>query len=88
MRVLHPLYQSFGLVRWRIFGPEAGEEFSIFDKFRYEGATGNLGMICGFGTKAANEQWFGVVFARTADRDRGFGDTELDFLRAILPSST
>ena len=125
MRVLHPLYQGFGLVwrrgvdgveeeiysaanatadawerstlkvmvddgepelRRRILGPEAGEEFPILENFRQEGATDYFGIICGYAIETANEQRFGVVFTWTTDREGGFRDAELEYLRNITPT--
>lgn len=73
-------------LRRRILGPEAGEEFPILENFRQEGATDYFGMICGYAIESANEERFGVVFTWTTDRDSGFSDAELDFLREILPA--
>lgn len=127
IRVLHPLYQGFGLV-WRrgvdgveeeiytaanstadvwqhstlkvmvddgepelcrrIHVPEPGEEFPILENFCQEGATDYFGMICDFAIEAANEQRLGVVFTWTPGRDSGFGDIELDFPTATLPTLT
>ncbi len=73
-------------LRRRILGLEAGEEIPILKNFRQEGATDYFGMVCGYAIENANEQRFGVVFTWTTDRESGFRDAELDYLRSILPT--
>ena len=43
-------------------------------------------MVCGYAIENANEQRFGVVFTWTTDRESGFRDAKLDYLRSILPT--
>jgi adenylate cyclase len=73
-------------IRRRILGPEAGEEFPVLEEFRQEGATDYFGAKFGYAIEAINPQNFGVLFTWTTDREGGFRDSELDFLRCVLPT--